>query len=87
METSRLCELDLGAAPDYQVGASRGSRSCCGDIPSDAKYEESRRVPFVVLHDRLRRALQQPETLVIIAGYLFSDDDLNELIFDAARSA
>jgi hypothetical protein len=52
--------------------------------PSDTKYEESRRVPFVVLHDRLRRALQQPETLVIISGYSFSDLHLNELIFDAA---
>jgi hypothetical protein len=52
--------------------------------PSDTKYEESRRVPFVVLHDRLRRALQQPETLVIIAGYSFSDSHLNELFFDAA---
>jgi len=52
--------------------------------PSDSKYEESRRVPFVVLQDRLRRALQQSETMVIIAGYSFSDEHLNELIFDAA---
>jgi hypothetical protein len=52
--------------------------------PSDTKYEESRRVPFVVLHDRLRRALQQPETLAIIAGYSFSDAHLNEAFFDAA---
>jgi hypothetical protein len=52
--------------------------------PSDTKYEESRRVPFVVLQDRFRRALQQAETLVIIAGYSFSDQHLNELIFEAA---
>jgi SIR2-like domain len=52
--------------------------------PSDTKYEESRRVPFVVLQDRLRRALQQSETMVIIAGYSFSDEHLNELLFDAA---
>jgi len=52
--------------------------------PSDTKYEESRRVPFVVLQDRLRRALHQPETLLMIAGYSFSDAHLNELIFDAA---
>jgi hypothetical protein len=52
--------------------------------PSDTKYEESRRVPFVVLQDRLRRAVQQPETLVIVAGYSFSDAHLNELLFDAA---
>ncbi len=52
--------------------------------PSDTKYEESRRVPFVVLQDRLRRALHQPETLVIVAGYSFGDAHLNELLFDAA---
>jgi hypothetical protein len=52
--------------------------------PSDTKYEESRRVPFSVMQDRFRRALQHPESLVLIAGYSFSDAHLNELIFDAA---
>jgi len=52
--------------------------------PSDTKYEESRRVPFVVLQDRLRRALHQPETMLIIAGYSFGDAHLNEMLFDAA---
>ena len=52
--------------------------------PSDEKYEESRRVPFVVLQDRFRRALHHPETLAIIAGYSFGDAHLNEMIFDAA---
>jgi hypothetical protein len=52
--------------------------------PSDAKYEESRRVPFVVLQDRFRRALNLPETVCIVAGYSFGDAHLNELIFKAA---
>ncbi len=52
--------------------------------PSDTKYEESRRVPFVVLQDRLRRALHLPETLVLVSGYSFNDDHLNEMLFDAA---
>lgn len=52
--------------------------------PSDAKYEESRRVPFLVLQDRFRRALNHPETLVLISGFSFGDDHLNEIIFDAA---
>lgn len=52
--------------------------------PSDTKYDDSRRVPFLVLQDRFRRALNQSETLVLICGYSFSDDHLNELIFDAA---
>jgi hypothetical protein len=58
--------------------------SAAAIYPSDTKYEESRRVPFVVLQDRLRRALHQPETLVVIAGYSFGDEHLNEMIFDAA---
>jgi hypothetical protein len=53
--------------------------------PSDTKYDESRRVPFVVLHDRLRRALHHPETLMIVTGYSWGDDHLNEVLFDAAR--
>ena len=53
--------------------------------PSDMKYEESRRVPFLVLQDRFRRALNEPETFVIVSGYSFGDDHLNELIFDAVE--
>jgi hypothetical protein len=52
--------------------------------PSDTKYQDSRRVPFLVLQDRFRRALYQPETLVLIAGYSFGDEHLNETVFDAA---
>ena len=53
--------------------------------PSETKYEESRRMPFVVLHDRFRRALNEPETIMLISGYSFGDQHLNELVFDAAR--
>lgn len=53
--------------------------------PSDAKYDESRRVPFLVLQDRLRRALDEPETLTLITGYAFGDQHLNETVFNAAR--
>lgn len=65
-----------GPVPDGQPAAI---------YPSDAKYDESRRVPFVVLQDRLRRALNHPETLMLISGYSFGDDHLNEMLFDAAR--
>jgi hypothetical protein len=37
--------------------------------PSDTKYDESCRMPFVVLQDRFRRALHHPETLVLVTGY------------------
>lgn len=63
-----------GAIPTGQLAAI---------FPSDAKYEESRRMPFVVLQDRMRRALHEPETLFLVSGYSWADDHLNELIFDA----
>jgi hypothetical protein len=53
--------------------------------PSDDKYEESRRVPFLVLQDRFRRALHHPETLLLVTGYSFGDAHLNEILFEAAR--
>ena len=68
-EIVRLGQPVLGAAAIY---------------PSDAKYDESRRVPFLVLQDRFRRALAQPETITLVSGYSFGDDHLNEIIFDAA---
>ncbi len=67
-----------------RLGQPVSSSLAAAIYPSDAKYDESRRIPFVVLQDRFRRALQEPETLVIISGYSFGDEHLNELIFDAA---
>lgn len=68
-----------------RLGAPVAEGDPAAIYPSDAKYDESRRVPFVVLQDRFRRALQHPETLVVISGYSFGDQHLNEMIFDAAR--
>lgn len=66
-----------------RVGSSGGDGSVA-IFPSDEKYDESRRVPFVVLMDRFRRALVEPETVTITAGFSFRDDHLNEMLFDAA---
>ena len=67
-----------------RLGAPVSSKSAAAIYPSDAKYDESRRVPFMVLQDRFRRALAQPETLTLVAGYSFGDEHLNEVLFDAA---
>ena len=67
-----------------RLGSPVSSTSAAAIYPSDAKYDESRRVPFMVLQDRFRRALAQPETLTLVAGYSFGDEHLNEVFFDAA---
>ena len=76
---------DEEQASVVRLGTAVSSDSLAAIYPSDTKYEESRRVPFVVLQDRFRRALHQPETLVLINGYSFKDQHLNEIIFEAAQ--
>jgi SIR2-like domain len=62
-----------------------GTTDAVAVFPSDDKYDDSRRVPFVVLMDRFRRALAEPETLLLVCGFAFGDQHLNEIVFEAAR--
>lgn len=54
--------------------------------PSKQKYDESRRLPFLVFQDRFRKFLSSGETLLVIAGYSFGDEHLNEILFQALRA-
>lgn len=76
---------EAGRTSVSRLGAPVIDGQAAAIYPSDAKYDESRRVPFLVLQDRLRRALNQPETLLIVSGYAFGDEHLNELLFEATR--
>lgn len=67
------------------VRTARATGEPVAIYPSDEKYEESRRVPFVALMDRFRRALLEPETITVVSGYSFGDDHINEMLFDAAQ--
>lgn len=68
-----------------RLGSPVGAGEAAAIYPSEEKYDASRRVPFVVLMDRFRRALEEPETLLVVSGYSFGDQHLNEVVFDAAR--
>jgi hypothetical protein len=67
-------------------GVSSGIQDVAAIHPSESKYEDSRRAPFVILQDRLRRALFEPETILVTAGYSFGDQHINEVIFDAIKA-
>jgi hypothetical protein len=51
--------------------------------PSRDKYESSRKQPFTSYFDRLKECLISGEGIFIISGYSFSDDHVNEVIFNA----
>jgi len=55
-------------------------------FPSRDKYSQSRKLPFLALQDRLRRSISGGECLLVLLGYSFSDQHLNEIIFQGLRS-
>lgn len=53
--------------------------------PSRDKYDSSRKQPFIAYFDRLKNYLSEEELLFIISGYSFSDQHINEIIFNSLR--
>lgn len=72
----------------YQVpdkGVFRGTNKEDGGSkrvihPSHLKYHESRRMPYLAMIDRLRAFLKQPTATLILCGYSFRDEHINEVI-------
>lgn len=66
--------------------ADVGKVKAAAIYPSYQKYEQSRKPPYFALQDRFRHALNEEETLLIISGYSWGDEHINEIITEAARS-
>jgi hypothetical protein len=66
--------LEPGVADDLMI------------FPSREKYSDSRRLPFVALHDRLRRLTASGESLLLVMGYSFGDEHINDILFSNLRA-
>jgi SIR2-like domain len=67
----------------------RGPEQRSGEmiLPSLRKYEESRKQPYVAMLDRLRGVLSERDDIILIcAGYSFSDQHINEIVFESLDS-
>lgn len=53
--------------------------------PSELKYDQSRRMPYLAMMDRLRAFLRQPSAFLLTVGYSYADDHLNEMIMQGIR--
>lgn len=59
-----------------------------GDVvihPSHLKYEQSRKMPYLALMDRLRTFLSTPSTAMVVVGYSFGDQHLNDVIIQSLQ--
>ena len=53
--------------------------------PSHLKYEQSRRLPYLAMCDRLKAFFRETNPVIILCGYSFADEHLNELLLDGLR--
>jgi len=89
---ARLWKLH-GSINWYQVpseGVCRGATNEKGlkrvIYPSHLKYEESRRMPYLAMIDRLRAFLKQPTAALVICGHSFRDEHINEVLVQGLQS-
>lgn len=54
--------------------------------PSHLKYEQSRKMPYLALIDQLNRFIRQKSSLLILSGYSFNDEHLNDTIINALKA-
>lgn len=53
--------------------------------PSISKYENSKKLPYTALMDRLCNYLKQSDSVLFVCGYSFSDEHINERILSGIR--
>jgi hypothetical protein len=73
---------------DGRARVVRGDPDPAGEmiLPSFQKYDESRQQPYASFTDRLTRFLEQDDALLIVAGFSFGDEHINNLIFGALEN-
>lgn len=73
---------------DGRLRVVRGDPDKGGEMiyPSFQKYDESRQQPYSAFTDRLSRFLDQDDALLIVSGFSFGDEHINNLIFGAMEN-
>lgn len=64
------------------VGAIEGEMI----LPSHLKYEESRKLPYQALMDRLMISVRKPGALLVTVGFSFGDQHINSILLDALET-
>jgi hypothetical protein len=54
--------------------------------PSHLKYEQSRKMPYLALIDQLNKFLRLPNAIMVLTGYSFNDEHLNDTILSALKA-
>jgi hypothetical protein len=55
--------------------------------PSHLKYEQSRKMPYLAMMDHLRKFLSTPSSCMVIVGYSFGDQHLNDIMLQSLQGS
>lgn len=55
-------------------------------LPSQHKYDESRKQPYVALIEHLGKFLDQDDALLFVSGYSFGDEHINNVLYTVLSS-
>jgi len=77
-------QFEKGAGVIRRIGGPAGGSALIH--PSHLKYEQSRRMPYLIMIDRLRSFLRKPSAVLVVSGYSFGDDHINECLVEGLRS-
>lgn len=74
-----------------ELSGGKVIRTCEDDkdimiYPSSTKYENSKKMPYTALMDRLCNYLKQQDTVMFVCGYSFNDEHINERILAGLRN-
>ncbi len=53
--------------------------------PSHLKYDQSRKMPYLAMMDRLKRFVSTPSSALIVIGYSFHDQHINDVIIQSLQ--
>ncbi|MEZ5199115.1 MAG: SIR2 family protein [Bacteroidales bacterium] len=54
--------------------------------PSHLKYDQSRKMPYLAMLDRIKEFILYPSSILFTSGYSFSDDHINNVMVQALQS-
>lgn len=70
-------------------GVCRVSKGVAGSpeliYPSKLKYDQSRKMPFLAMSDRLTNFLLKSHAVLFVCGYSFGDEHINDTIINALK--
>jgi hypothetical protein len=69
---------------ERRIDGEEGDRQMI--YPSHLKYDQSRRMPYLAMLDRLKSFLARGQAVLVTSGYSFSDQHLNETVIQGLSS-